>query len=343
MTEAQRVGQLFIVGIASDDPGSQVAAQVRRYHFGSLLFGGNHTKGEQVIARATAIMQSAATRSATARVRFFIAANQEGGQIQPLVGPGFAAMPSALDQGSLSTAQLREQARIWGGELRSAGVNLDLAPVMDVVPKATAAQNQPIGALDREFGYDPVTNGKHGAAFITGMREAGVATAAKHFPGLGRVRGNTDFAAGVNDTVTTANDPYLRSFRSAIGTGVPFVMVALATYTRIDPTQLAVFSPRVITGLLRQRMGFTGVIMSDDLGEAVAVASSSPGSRALRFLRAGGDMITTQDLAPAISMQRAVLSAASTSPSFRSTIRTAVLRVLTAKQAFGLLPCGNKT
>src|SRR5207237_6117399 len=129
----------------------------------------------------------------------------------------------------------------WGRELVSAGVNLNFAPVMDVVPPGADAQNQPIGALRREFGHDPVTTGRHGAAFIRGMESARVATSAKHFPGLGRVVGNTDFTAQVVDTATAPNDPYLRSFRSAIRAGVPFVMVALATSTRSDPDRLAVF------------------------------------------------------------------------------------------------------
>ena len=119
------------------------------------------------------------------------------------------------------------------------------------------------------------------------MSASGVATTAKHFPGLGRVVGNTDFSAGVVDAVTTANDPYLGSFRAAIGAGVPFVMVALATYTRIDPAHLAAFSPLVIGGLLRGDLGFRGVVMSDDLGATAAVASMLPGQRALSFLLAG--------------------------------------------------------
>ena len=127
----------------------------------------------------------------------------------------------------------------------------------------------------------PVTNGTHGAAYIEGMAQAGVATTAKHFPGLGKVQGNTDFTAGVTDTVTTINDPDLASFQSAINAGAPFVMVALALYTQIDPVHFAVFSPMVIQQMLRQRMGFKGVIVSDDIGEAQQVASipAAPGDR----------------------------------------------------------------
>ena len=279
-------------------------------------------------------------------VRMFIAANQEGGQVQQLTGPGFSVMPSALTQGTWPTAMLRSAAAGWARELRAAGVNFDLAPVMDVVPAATAASNAPIGALDREFGSTPVGNGAHGAAFITGMASAGVATAAKHFPGLGRVTGNTDFTANVVDNVTTPDDPDLGSFRAAVAAGAPFVMVALATYTLIDRTQLAVFSPTVMK-LVRSGsgsgsgsgLGFGGVIMSDDLGDALAVQSIPAASRAISFLTAGGDMITSQSLAPAQTMAAAVLAKAASSPSFRAVVDAAAQRILAAKQAFGLLSC----
>ena len=279
MTQAQRVGQLFLVGVSGDTAGPLTEAALRQYHFGSLLLGSNTAAGVAGVGAATTVMQSLASDANTGGARFFIAANQEGGQIQPLTGSGFSTMPSALTQGSWSVGTLREQAKTWGGELAAAGVNLNLAPVMDVVPPGQAASNAPIGQLDREFGFDPAGNGAHGAAFIQGMAQAGVATTAKHFPGLGRVTGNTDFTSGVVDSVTTASDPYLDSFRDAIDAGVPFVMVAEATYTRIDPSSLAVFSP-VIMRLLRSELGFGGVIVSDDLGQAQAVAAIPAGQRA---------------------------------------------------------------
>ena len=340
LTEAQRVGQLFLVGVTDDIAGPQTTAALQQYHFGSLLLYST-SEGVTALAAATAHMQSLGTAN-DGGVRMFIAANQEGGQVQQLTGPGFSVMPSALTQGTWPTSTLRSAAAGWARELRAAGVNFDLAPVMDVVPAATASSNAPVGALQREFGSTPAGNGAHGAAFITGMASAGVATSAKHFPGLGRVTGNTDFTADVVDNVTTPNDPDLGSFRAAVVAGVPFVMVALATYTLIDPTQLAVFSPTVMK-LVRSGsgsgLGFGGVIMSDDLGDALAVQSIPAASRAISFLTAGGDMITSQSLAPAQAMAAAVLAKASSSPSFRAVVDAAAQRILAAKQASGLLTC----
>lgn len=336
LTLAQRVGELFLVGVDGNVAGPGLAAAERTYHFGSLLLN-KTAAGTTALAAQTAAMQELAA-SGTGGIRLFIAANQEGGEIQQLTGPGFATMPSALQQGGWAVSALRAAAADWGTDLRAAGVNLDLAPVMDVVPAGSAASNAPIGALDREFGFDPVTNGQHGTAFIQGMAAAGVTTVAKHFPGLGRVAGNTDFTSNVVDNVTTASDPDLNSFRTAIGAGVPMVMVALATYTKIDPSELAVFSPTVMR-LLRDGLGFNGVIVSDDMGEAAAVQAIPVASRAVGFLSAGGDLITSQSLAPAEQMAAAVLAKASGSAAFRATVDAAAQRVLAAKQAAGLLSC----
>jgi beta-N-acetylhexosaminidase len=336
LTLAQRVGQLFLVAVSGNTTRTGLTAAEHTYHFGSVLLN-KSAAGTAALAKQTKAMQELAP-SGTGGVGFFIAANQEGGEIQQLTGPGFASMPSELEQGTWSTAALRTAATGWGTDLRAAGVNLDLAPVMDVVPAASAAGNAPIGALDREYGSDPAANGEHGAAFIKGMAAAGVMTVAKHFPGLGRVTGNTDFTANVVDDITTTDDPYLNSFRGAVSAGVPMVMVASATYTKIDPSRVAAFSPAVMR-LLRDGLGFTGVIVSDDLGEAVAVQSVPAGSRAVRFLSAGGDLVTSQSLGPAEQMAAAVLAKASASAAFSSTVNDAALRVLDAKQAAGLLSC----
>jgi beta-N-acetylhexosaminidase len=336
LTDTERVGQLFLVGVDGDVAGPELTRAERAYHFGSLLLNVS-VAGTAALRAQTAQMQALAPR-ATGGVRFFIAANQEGGNVQQLTGPGFDVMPTALTQGSEPASALRQAAAVWGAQLHAAGVNLDLAPVMDVVPPGTAANNQPIGQYQREFGFDPAVNGPHGAAFIAGMRSSGVATSAKHFPGLGRVIGNTDHVANVVDQVTGPDDPYLASFAAAVKAGVPVVMLALASYPRIDPGHLAAFSPAV-NSLLRDKLGFTGVITSDDLGQAVAVQSIPPRERALGFIEAGGDLITSQNIGPAEEMAAALLAGERTNPALRAEVAAAVERVLALKRAYGLLPC----
>ena len=188
------------------------------------------------------------------------------------------------------------------------------------MPPGTDAKNAPIGKLKRAFGHDPATVSSHVAAFIAGMQDAGVATTVKHFPGLGRVAGNTDFKAGVVDTITTADDPYLEPFATAIDAGVPFVMVSLATYDQIDPAHVAAFSPTIIGDMLRGQLGFRGVVISDALG-AKAVTSIPPATRALAFLGAGGDMIISNQVPSAIEMAQAIAYASRRGAGLRGTHR----------------------
>jgi beta-N-acetylhexosaminidase len=337
MSESQRVGQLFVIGLAEDRLGPGEIAAIKNDHFGSVTYVVTTTEGVASV-RATGDAVQALARGSTDRVGFFVAANQEGGMIQALRGPGFSTIPTAVEQGRLDPSTLKKDAAGWARELLAAGVNFNFAPVMDVVPPGTDAQNKPIGVLQREFGHDPATVGSHGVAFLKGMKQAGETTSAKHFPGLGRVEGNTDFTADVVDDVTTPDDPYLQAFQDAIDAGAPFVMVALATYTRIDPDHPAVFSPTVI-GLLRDGMHFDGVIVSDEIGDAEAVQSIPAGTRAVDFIDAGGDMIISKTVPPAVTMAKALLARRKSNQAFAAKVDEAVLRILQAKEAAGLLPC----
>jgi len=338
MTEAQRVGQLFLVGLKDDAVTPTVSDAIRTDHLGSFWYT-RTTVGVAALKAVSDQLQALATTESTARVAFFIAANQEGGLIQGLSGPGFATIPSALVQGSWSTTDLQSRAGTWGDQLVGAGLNVNFAPVSDIVPPGTDSQNAPIGQLRREYGHNPDIVSSHVAAFIAGMQQAGIGTVAKHFPGLGRVEGNTDFTASVVDDVTTVDDPFLDPFISAIGSGAEFVMISLATYTRIDPANIAAFSPAIMRDLLRGTLGFDGVIMSDTLSGA-AVVDLAPGVRAIRFLEAGGDMIVLNPLATAITMARAVVARTASNATFRARVDDAALRILEAKDAAGLLPCG---
>jgi beta-N-acetylhexosaminidase len=339
MTEEQRVGQLFLFGVAGSHLSKAERTVIETYHLGSAWLIGTRNGGIAGVQPLTAEIQTLATGPNTGGVRFFVGADQEGGLVQRLKGAGFSTIPSALAQGTESIATLQADAGRWGSELTTAGLNLNFAPVMDVVPPGTDAANPPIGALQREYGHDPATVGSHGAAVVRGMWQAGVGTTLKHFPGLGRVAANTDTSAGVVDTTTTVDDPNLEAFRVGIEAGAPFVMISLATYSAIDPGRLAIFSPAIIDGLLRQKLGFDGVVMSDDLGATASVRSLAPGDRATAFLAAGGDLMIVQGAVQTGQMAAAVRSRSASDSGFSAQVDAAVLHVLRAKAASGLLPC----
>jgi beta-N-acetylhexosaminidase len=338
MTLAQRVGQLFMVGTPADQVDPAAKRQIARFHVGNVMLTGRSYGGAAKPAQVSRAMRSQVSQQSTGGVRLFVATDQEGGQVRVLQGPGFSAIPTALEQGTWRPRKLHGAAELWAGQLRKAGVNLNLAPVMDTVPSRKAAQhNPPIGMYDREFGYSTKVVARHGVAFLRGMAAGGVVPTVKHFPGLGRVRANTDTTSGVTDTVTTRHDAYLDPFRAAIAADVPFVMMSTAYYSRLDEKNPAAFSPFVIRTMLRGDLGFGGVVISDDLARARQVAGFTPAGRALRFIGAGGDIVLTVDSDPLPAMYAAVLHRARTSETFRAKVDAAALRVLLAKQDRRLL------
>jgi beta-N-acetylhexosaminidase len=337
MSTSQRIGQLFMVGTPATGLSSATATAIATYHVGSVVLTGRSTAGAAPIRALTARLDELATGTATAGVPLWISTDQEGGYVQVLQGSGFSRMPTALTMGTWSTTTLTSAARMWGRQLRRSGVDMNLAPVLDTVPAATASTNMPIGYWQREFGHTSSVVTVKGGAFLAAERSTDLAMTVKHFPGLGYVTANTDTAAAVKDYVTTTTSSSIAPFRSAVANGVPVVMMSSAIYTRIDGSQPAVFSPTVVTGLLRNRMGFRGVVMSDDLGNARAVAAWSPGNRAVRFIGAGGDEVLTVNASTIPAMVAAVTTRAAADSAFRSKVAAAVMRVLTAKAAEGLL------
>ncbi len=337
MTLAQQVGQLVMVGSAATNADPTTLAAITRSHVGNVMLTGRSSRGVEATAEVSARLQRRATKVATAGVPLLVATDQEGGQVQVLSGTGFSDLPDGLTQGAWTTSVLRRKAGTWGRELRSAGVNVNLAPVADTVPAKSASSNAPIGRFRREFGHDSATVASHVVAFTRGMQAAGVAVTPKHFPGLGHVTTNTDTSANVTDDVTTRTSEDLEPWRAAIAAGASLVMMSSATYTRIDPDHPACFSRTVVTGLLRGDLGFDGVVISDDLGQARQVQRWSPGSRAVQLVDAGGDLVLTVDPRQAAPMAQALLERASSNAAFRARVRASALRVLRAKLAAGLL------
>ncbi|HSN44347.1 MAG TPA: glycoside hydrolase family 3 N-terminal domain-containing protein, partial [Propionibacteriaceae bacterium] len=267
-----------------------------------------------------------------------IAADQEGGRIQRMAGPGFSTIPSAREQGTMDDEALRTSWAKWGRELVTAGVRFNLAPVADTVPESQLRSNAPIGALQRNFGTDPDDVSDAVVAVVEGLADAKVATSLKHFPGLGRVTTNTDFGVAVDD-VTTTRDDLLEPFTEAMEAGVSSVMVSSAIYSRIDPGVPAVHSSTIVTGLLREQLGWQGVVISDDLGAAGALDSVAARDRGVRFIAAGGDLVINADPGTIDEMIEETLARAASDRAFADGLDAHVSRVLQLKASVGLVEC----
>ena len=305
---------------------------------GSMLYLGGWQDRSTVAAASQHLQEVAPTVDGT-KVGMLVAADQEGGEVQQLTGTGFTPMPSGLEQAQ--DADLRASAQAWGSELKQAGVNVNLAPVADTVPADIGRANEPIGKWDRQYGSTPVAAGKGSLAFARGMQDAGVEPTVKHFPGIGRITGNTDLqATGITDSTATTKDPYLAPFAETIEGGTKIVMIGSARYSKIDGETPALFSQKIVTGMLREDMDFDGVVITDDVGAAKAVAATPVPERATKFVAAGGDIVLTADPSQVPTMVSAIEAKAKGDTAFGKQVTASVTRVLTLKEDMGLLRCG---
>jgi len=325
-----------MVGVPANDPAGGYA-RLMPHAVGSVFLAGRSSAGAATIGAAVATMQVHGLNATGAFLQ--VAVDQEGGLVQTLSGPGFSSIPTGLEQGQLSTTELASQTAAWAVQLAGAGITMNLAPVADTVPVGTAAANPPIGVSDRQYGNDPQVVAQAVSTVVTALQGAGVDATLKHFPGLGRVTANTDTSSRAVDELTTADDAALQPFVAGIQSGVAAVMMSSASYPRLDPDNIAAFSDAVIGDLLRVQLGFNGVVVSDDLGNAVAVADVPVGQRAVDFVAAGGDLVLTVNATAVAPMAAALLDRASNDPAFASRIEDAAGHVLVGKQDAGLLIC----
>jgi beta-N-acetylhexosaminidase len=260
----------------------EVRRMARRGGLGGVILT-NHNFGtrEDLIALTAQI-----TALAPANARPFISADQEGGPVEHL-SPPLPSFPSMTTLGQIDDEDLTHRlGAALGEELRLVGVNFDLAPVLDV---RTSSSNTVV--LNRVFGRDAQRVARHGRALIDGLRAANVLACAKHFPGHGdTVMDSHVGLPRVPHDLARLDAVELVPFRACAAT-VPAVMVAHILYTAIDPDAPSSLSRRVVEGLLRDRVGFEGVAITDDL-QMAAIRRMHPIERAAELaMRAGNDLL----------------------------------------------------
>jgi beta-N-acetylhexosaminidase len=339
LTEDQALGQLLMVAFQTGASRTALDELIAEQHVGNVIYLGGWD-GAALVKKTSAHLQAQATKAATAGIPLLLAADQEGGEVRQLRGKGFSKVPSAEAQAQMSSAELTAAAKGWAGELKAVGINVNLAPVTDTVPADIGRANGPIGKYGREYGSDPATVTRASTAFLKGMIDGGIMGTVKHFPGLGRIRNNTDFnTTGITDEVATPKDPFLAPFAAGVKAGAGLVMVSSARYPGLDDTGTqAMFSKPIITGLLRQQLGFDGVVITDDIN-AKSVRAIPAAERATRFIRAGGDILLTGDPGSVPAMTRAMADTARADEGFAVHVDAAVLRVVALKERMGLISC----
>jgi beta-N-acetylhexosaminidase len=337
MTVAQMAGQVMLVGTPLTASQTAIDKVIREYAVGGVFLNGRSTSSASKLHSMIASMQS--TAAAAKDLRLFVSLDQEGGEVQALKGTDFPPIPTALAQGNLSTSALSAQTKAWAKRLWSIGVTLDLAPVSDTVPASLGTKNPPIGAFHRQYGSDPTKVAADITTVVKAVESTGVTTTLKHFPGLGRVLANTDFSNKAIDKVTTAHDTYLLPFIAGIKAGTGAVMISSASYPSLDSHSIATWSQPIVTGLLRNQLGFTGMIVSDSLAGAAAISAVPVGQRGVRFIEAGGDLVLTTAASKAPAMVKGMIAEAHDSAAFTAKLKAAATYVVRNKYSSGLLTC----
>lgn len=314
----QQVGQVTISSFPDPVAPGYVRRRLRaRETAGVILFGLNAGTRPQWRALTRSVQRSAAGQA-------LVMVDQEGGDIRAV---GWAGPEGAQSQQG-EPAAVRRSAEAAARQLRGAGVKVNLAPVADVPSGAAAA----LGS--RAFVGDAREIAVSTRAAIDGMSAAGLAATAKHFPGLGGAQVNTDDGSA---DVPGELESDLVPFEEAIAADVPLVMLSHARYPALDPNRIASQSPAIVTRLLREELGFEGVIVTDSI-EAQAVLDRSGVARAAELsIRAGADLILTTGSASWNQIHPWLLRRAKASKGFRERIRRSAARVLALKKRLGLL------
>jgi len=289
-----RLGELLLVGFhgtALEDNAALERLVCETRVAGVILFARNIVNAEQT-ARLTREL-SARARECTGHA-LLVAVDAEGGRVMRL-GPdaGWTETPSHQDLGQAGDlAQTELEARRIGGMLRAAGINWNLAPVVDV---GYNPANPVIVGVGRSFGATPTLVAAQARAYIIGMHAAGVLTALKHFPGHGSSA--DDSHAGFVDVTDTARpDVELVPYRLLLAEGVVDAVMTAHVYNRhLDAWVPATLSRPTIDGMLRHKLGWRGVVVSDDMRMGAIEQHYGAGDAAVRALRAGVDLILIAD------------------------------------------------
>ena len=317
LTLRQRVGQLIVLRFAGTSPPGYVRAVLReRRAAGVILFRDNVATPGQTRALTAALRRAGG--------RPLVAVDQEGGEIR--IVPW--APPAASQGEQASAGTVGADASASATALRELGITVSLAPVADVPTVADAA----LGG--RAFASDPRDAARALRAAVAGWRAGGVAATVKHFPGLGGATVNTDDGPAVVDRSRAQLEAVdLPPFAAAIDAGVPLVMVGHARYPALDPDRIASQSAPVIEGLLRDRLRFHGVVVTDSMEAAASVATGSITATSERAVRAGADLLLLTGKGSYAPVFQHLLAVARRSPGFRARVRASAARVLALKAA----------
>ncbi len=256
----EALGQLFMVGIPGPHFSSEAAYLLKKIRAGGFILFKRNYQDPYQLADLCRKLQTTALELHS--LPLFISIDQEGGRVLRL-GPPFTQVPAPAEMGGGEDPEgtVRHYAQVTSRELKLAGINMNLSPVLDVNLRG------PEGLMaSRCLGTDPETVTRLGSLYIRELQKGGIMAAAKHFPGIGDIELDPHHDLPVQDKdLTDLEAAELVPFRRAISLAVSAVMLTHALYPALDPKWPASLSQTIITGLLRENLGYQGLVITDDL------------------------------------------------------------------------------
>ena len=328
LTPRQLAGQRIVCGFdGRRAPASLLRVLSAGELAGVILFEDN-IGSKRAVKRMTAAIQ-ATGRPAGMRQPVIVSTDQEGGQVKRIPGP---PSMSAAGMGARGAGFARRQGAATGKSLRSYGINVDLAPVLDVARSGGFIADQ-----QRAFGSKPGRVGTVGSAFAEGLESEGVAATAKHFPGLGSTSANTDLRpATIRLSAGTLRRVDIAPYESFIAAGGDLVMVGSARYPALGTGKRPASQAKtVMTRELRGSLGFTGVSITDSLETPSIGRSGSATQVAVRTAGAGADLLLYVHCDAAMRAARALRRALGSGELNRPAFEAAVDRVLALRDSLG--------
>jgi beta-N-acetylhexosaminidase len=333
MSLEQKIGQMLVVGIPTTTAGSMAQRLIEDYHVGGVILFRRNVQNPAQVGQLTTQLQHLARQGAG--IPLIIAIDHEGGTVNRF-HQGMTELPANMALGATrSPGFASEVGRIAATELRSMGVNANLAPVLDVNDNPL---NPVIGL--RSYGEHPDLVTTLGTAYIESLQRGGVIATAKHFPGHGST--STDSHLGLPVVAKTRDElekTDLVPFRAAVEKDIGMIMTAHVAFPALDdgkciPTTL---SPGIVHDLLRGDLGYDGVIISDDMGMGAITQDFGPGESAIMAVQAGVDcVLMAGGFEQQSSMYQALLDAVRDGSILEAQIDAPVLRILRLKMEYGL-------
>jgi len=329
MSDKELIGQMVMIGFTgTEDMDEDSIALMQEYSVGGVLLFGWNT---DTFAQTQALIENVNSHNPSA-IPLMVGIDLEGGQVIRFGAEWSPALLSAQSLGQRNDTQLTyDQYERIGLQLREMGININFAPVLDIAPDPSQTF---LGS--RMFGSDPDVVAPLVSAAVQGLHAAGIASLGKHFPGHGDTAGDSHQTLPViNYTMDEMENYSLVPFQAAIDAGVDAMLIAHLMYPNVDDEYITSISPTIITTLLRQQMGFNGVVFSDDMRMQGLRSNYSVGRGAVLHVLAGGDVVL---IGKYIDMQRDVLDslyqAVQDGTISRERLEESVYRILTLKTAY---------